>query len=118
MEDFRAAETDCTQAQSRNRHSLSLKAEVFHRDWTDWLTTQSVANQSLRFPANREINREIYKTGPFAALAMLKSADALGTFDAIPWIIEQGISGEKTGKSFSEFCPDPHDQTFAGYLPT
>jgi hypothetical protein len=32
---------------------------------------------------------------------MLKSAHVLGIFDAIPWMIEQGISGEKTGKPFS-----------------
>jgi len=52
---------------------------------------------------------------------MLKSTDALGTFDAIPWIIEQGISGEKTGKSFSttgNFAPIRMTKPFAGYLPT
>src|ERR1700730_2162462 len=63
--------------QVRDRYSETAKS--------GWLTTQSVANQSLSsipcYQGNKQGN---YKTGPFAAPATLKSADALGTFDAIP----------------------------------
>src|SRR5215211_8589426 len=78
------------------------RAETGLRDWTGWLTRQSIAHQSggLKFPENREFNREFWKFRPLAAKSSLISRGCSAAYSQIPCAQEQGIFTGRTGKAF------------------
>jgi hypothetical protein len=67
----------------------------------DRTAMQSDANSSLHQPANREINREFCLIRPFTAIFVSdQRADSMA-YSGIPYVTEQGISKDVSGKILS-----------------